>query len=807
MIKLEGLHKYFNRRKRNEIHVINDISLTLPEKGLVVLLGPSGSGKTTLLNVLGGLDSVQNGTITFDERELHGYHAGTWDKIRNEHVGYIFQNYNLLPDLSVFDNIAFVLKMMGINDKNIIETRVNYILNAVNMYPFRKKKATQLSGGQQQRVAIARAIVKNPKVVIADEPTGNLDSKNTLDIMNIIKQISEQTLVVLVTHEKNIADLYADRIIELKDGEIISDEDHISDGHHDFGPDETIYLKDLNQVDSKIDDHLNINYFSDQEASEPIQVKLIVKNKTLYLDVDSKFTNVKLVEKGSNIKIKDAHYVKKTKAELMQTSFNREEIDNSSVHREKHLMVSIKQSLWLAVKKLLQTTRRGKIMMFAFAVAGMVIAVSISMFATAVIIDPEPYMKLDKGYVRVNSSGLFTDQQIAYMYDLALDDPSYVINPHGELSAPFITPQNTNASLSLRGQINLISLLDEKDIKKGGLPEEGMDGILITSAIADELISSYEGQDFGIWNEDGLLSESVRIANQSIPITGIVESGIPMVYMNESLTLEHLIFTQNSEFNINLNVLSEVSASDLLYGSMPANDDEYVVSEGLMTLLLPFGDLSSLSYPYTYNEIIISGVVSGDDATMYMRLETFYRRYLNEQRTVYIHSDNASELINKLEADDVLTGTFTDLYQSAYDSLKEQQQLILASSITTFAILIGASLVGVYFVIRSSLISRIYEISVYRALGVHKKDIFSSFIIEIIILTTVSTLIGYIVATLLLSKLSAGLLGELSFIIVTPVTIFSGLILVYGLNVLAGIMPVYFLLRKTPAQILSQYDI
>ena len=108
--------------------------------------------------------------------------------------------------------------MMGINDESIIKERVEYILHAVHMYPFRKKLATQLSGGQQQRVAIARAIVKNPNVVIADEPTGNLDSKNTLDIMNIIKQISEQTLVVLVTHEQHIAKLYADRIIEIKDG-------------------------------------------------------------------------------------------------------------------------------------------------------------------------------------------------------------------------------------------------------------------------------------------------------------------------------------------------------------------------------------------------------------------------------------------------------------------------------------------------------------------------------------------------------------------------------------------------------------
>ncbi|MFA7589576.1 MAG: ATP-binding cassette domain-containing protein, partial [Acholeplasmataceae bacterium] len=173
MIKLEQLHKYFNRRRKNEIHVLNNITFELPEKGLVVLLGTSGSGKTTLLNVLGGLDRIQSGTIHFDDQKIIGYPSHKWDTIRNEKIGYVFQNYNLLPELSVYDNIAFVLNMIGIKDVTEVQNRVHYILRAVGMYPFRKKKATQLSGGQMQRVAIARALVKNPRIIIADEPTGN----------------------------------------------------------------------------------------------------------------------------------------------------------------------------------------------------------------------------------------------------------------------------------------------------------------------------------------------------------------------------------------------------------------------------------------------------------------------------------------------------------------------------------------------------------------------------------------------------------------------------------------------------------
>ena len=311
MIRVNKLNKYFNRFKKNEIHVLNDITLDFPDRGLVVLLGPSGSGKTTLLNVLGGLDKVQSGTIDFDMDTIEGYDTKTWDKIRNEAVGYIFQNYNLLPELSVFDNIAFVLKMIGIQDPEIIEKRVNYILHAVNMYPFRKKRALQLSGGQQQRVAIARALVKNPRIIIADEPTGNLDSKNTQEIMNIIKQISLEKLVVLVTHEKDIARFYGDRIIELKDGQIISDSSNDQNNEHQFTNEDIIYLKDLNQLSDQNDNHLETALYSDHPEEEKIEDKLIVKNKTLYLDVKTNYKKIKLIDQHSAVVIKDKHFVKK----------------------------------------------------------------------------------------------------------------------------------------------------------------------------------------------------------------------------------------------------------------------------------------------------------------------------------------------------------------------------------------------------------------------------------------------------------------------------------------------------------------
>lgn len=174
MVKLENVNKYFNRHKKNEIHIINNTSLEFEEKGLVSLLGESGSGKTTLLNAIGGLDKVNKGNIYINGKKITHKTAHTIDKIRNLNIGYIFQDYKLIDNLTVFENVAMALKMIGIKDKEEIQKRVNYVLEAVKMYRYRNRPAKMLSGGERQRVSIARAIVKNPNIVIADEPTRKL---------------------------------------------------------------------------------------------------------------------------------------------------------------------------------------------------------------------------------------------------------------------------------------------------------------------------------------------------------------------------------------------------------------------------------------------------------------------------------------------------------------------------------------------------------------------------------------------------------------------------------------------------------
>ena len=152
MIKLKNVYKSFNKGRSNEVKAVNDVTIAFPAKGIVTLFGHSGSGKTTILNIVGGLDKPTSGEILFEGRKIYDF-----DNIRSKRIGYVFQNYNLFNNLSVFDNVAFVLKMLGVNDDEFIKERVEYTLDLVNMLPFKRKKANELSGGQQQRVAIARA--------------------------------------------------------------------------------------------------------------------------------------------------------------------------------------------------------------------------------------------------------------------------------------------------------------------------------------------------------------------------------------------------------------------------------------------------------------------------------------------------------------------------------------------------------------------------------------------------------------------------------------------------------------------------
>ena len=218
-IKVENIVKIFNRHSRNANKVLKGVSFELPDKGLVCIFGKSGSGKTTLLNIIGGLEKADSGKVYIDGECT----SGKTDKIRNAKIGFIFQNYYLEKGYTIAEILRNQMIIAGFKDEKEIARRTEEALKLVDMERFKNKLGDALSGGQQQRVAIARAIVKGSDVILADEPTGNLDAENTMKVMDILKEISKTQLVVIVTHEVSLIKKYADSHIKIVDGELVED--------------------------------------------------------------------------------------------------------------------------------------------------------------------------------------------------------------------------------------------------------------------------------------------------------------------------------------------------------------------------------------------------------------------------------------------------------------------------------------------------------------------------------------------------------------------------------------------------------
>lgn len=219
MLQVRDLTKRYTT-KGETVEALHGVSVDFPEKGMVFLLGKSGSGKSTLLNLAGGLDEPDEGEIIVKGKSSKEFTPADFDSYRNTYIGFIFQEYNILNELTVGENVALALELQGRpRDREHVEE----LLKMVDMQGYYDRKPNTLSGGQKQRIAIARALVKEPEIIMGDEPTGALDSQTGAQVFDTLKKLSREKLVVIVSHDRDFAEAYADRIIELKDGRIISD--------------------------------------------------------------------------------------------------------------------------------------------------------------------------------------------------------------------------------------------------------------------------------------------------------------------------------------------------------------------------------------------------------------------------------------------------------------------------------------------------------------------------------------------------------------------------------------------------------
>ena len=222
MLKLQQIVKDYQAGDTT-VHALRGVSLQFRESEFVAILGHSGCGKTTLLNIIGGLDQYTSGDLVINGKSTKDFSDSDWDSYRNHSIGFVFQSYNLIPHQTVLSNVELALTLSGVS-KSERRERAKKALESVGLGDQLDKKPNQMSGGQMQRVAIARALVNDPDILLADEPTGALDSETSVQVMEILKNISKDRLIIMVTHNPELASKYATRTVRLLDGRIVGDD-------------------------------------------------------------------------------------------------------------------------------------------------------------------------------------------------------------------------------------------------------------------------------------------------------------------------------------------------------------------------------------------------------------------------------------------------------------------------------------------------------------------------------------------------------------------------------------------------------
>ena len=810
MIRLEHVNKYFNKGKKNEIHVINDLNLKLNNNGLVCLLGPSGCGKTTILNAVGGLDKVRNGKIYIDDERITKRSIKKIDKIRNLKVGYIFQDYKLIDSLSVFDNVALVLKMIGIKDKDEIKKRVDYVLETLNIYRYRYRLASMLSGGERQRVAIARAIVKDPDIILADEPTGNLDSKNTLEIMNIIKCISKKRLVILVTHEVNLAKFYADRIIELEDGKVIKDYENETKDFLDYRLENNIYLKDI-KYHNDFNDKLNkISVYNDNNN---LDITLVVKNGNIYIKSNSN-EKIEVIDSNSNVNLIDDHYKKIDYDEVSKYEFNFDKVINNNYKKKYSSIYNLKSMITSGFKKISNYSPIKKFLLLGYMAASMFILFSIARMASAFVINDEDFVKSNNNYVSV-AVGKIDEKK----YNDILSVPGIKYSVIGDSLVGFKITYNTllqnyDVSDLLVGSISGLSLISDKDLIYGEMPKNDYEVVVDIMSAKTLFDSENHAKSAGLLSEKDLIGMNISVDNvKDFKIVGITDLKSPSIYIKENLIVDVVNNTsyQDSSDDYYFPVADkdsnyanyETYDYTLKNGRVPSGDYEVLVNYDLKDLYELNKNIDTKINGKKLKVVGYYVTKNNDNNILIVNSKMITYTLFDNNSTMTLATDNKDELVSKLQEKDY--NAINSYDKNRNDYIKENKASV--NSIIVFtSVILAISLIEIYLMIRSSFLSRIKEVGIYRAIGVKKSDIYKMFASEIMAINLTATLGGIILMGAILYNVSKmKVLG--SMVVLNGTTVGLALLISFGFNLIMGLIPVYRVVRKIPSEILARHDI
>ena len=832
MLKVQNVDKYFYRRRSNQIHVINGTSLEFGENGLTALLGPSGCGKTTLLNVIGGLDKVDKGKIYINGKRITGRTAGAVDKIRNLNIGYIFQNYNLINNMTVFENVAMVLKMVGIKDKKEIKEKVEYALELVGMYRYRKRYADMLSGGERQRVGIARAIVKNPSIIIADEPTGNLDSANTLEVMNIIKAISREKLVILVTHEESLAEFYADRIIRLKDGKVISDEVNKNVEGLDYRIENRIYLKDIKDNKTYGDGEHSLRVFN--ESGEKVDLDIVISRGNIFINSRNNRSRVEIVDDNSSIELVDDHYRAMTAEEAEARKFHAERFAASKPLRHSSIY-NVFTMLASGFKTVSNYHILKKVLLAGFVASAMFITYAVSNVAGILNMPDEKFVQDDISYLGVEEQKISVDDYLSYESDPSV---AYAMPGAGRIYMKMKFDeywQTSTGGVVFGGSLSSSEDLQKEDIKYGSLPEKKYD------VVVDELVlqrlkkNYYEIIMAGYKNADELVGRHLTLKNlPEFTIVGITDKKSPCIYASPDLFINMLANNGGENDYYDLEEDTEESEGDVQYddegnvkavtplpaklidyalyskdlklteGSKSPENDYEVLIDNDYSKYMKIG--SEIKTKINGHKLKIVGHYTSDTVKgkFFVNTNTIKYRLIPELENMTIKPAESKEAT--IAALEEKGAKVRDLYESQKKEYRNERLSVIKTFLVVAGIIIIISLVEVFLMMRASFLSRIKEVGTLRAIGVKKSDIYKMFMGEIIAITCLASIPGWLFMNYIVSKLqNISVVSDM--LICNQMTVLGSLAIIFAFNLLFGLIPVMHTLAKRPAAILARTDV
>ena len=805
MLKAKNLNKYYSRFPKKPLHVIDNTTVEIPETGIIAVVGPSGAGKTTLINTISGLDSFKDGSISFEDVVMTHYSNHIADKLRMKNYGFIFQNYYLLEKETVYQNVRIALDAFDISEAEK-KKRINYVLNQLGIAKYTNKLVTSLSGGEQQRVSIARALVKSPRIIFADEPTGSLDEKTTFTVFNILKKISKNCAVFIVTHEKDVISYYADYILELDNGVVIKEFKPTKPEKKSLAVDQNIYLSELDEVKKETIEDLSVNIYSDH-SNNPGDIKIAIKEGKIYLEASSNI--VVLNEQSEN------HILEGKKRELedyVDEDFNYElePLEYSDNHirfsnifkkgyqnyRRKSHIKNILKGVCLIFSAVLMVLMQS---VNSIQAADLSSDLSSSKGNLYVEIEPnDPHVdsyRIAIGYRVLTELLLESDLPVELYYEskdrLSFEYPSFYQIQNGKYELPghdFID----------------IDYLDSNSLVFGHMPtnphEVVIDEYVLKKMIGDTLLKTAI-TDYGYFIDKTLSSNRF---DYKLTICGVCRTKSPTIYGYEGLTmLRSYYMTHMDVIDIDyareLYPDLEILKTDLKPGCCYRRTDY---------INLYLSDYMHTDETFLYDELPYDLVINRSDFDLIKKNTTdsndIYLYVANhDYRTVQLFADDVKFYLKNIGIDVNinLVHRYQNQYDKAVSDLNDILRITLLIALIVGAIAIVLIIISTYF----SMLNQIADIAVYRSLGYSRFYLGLIYFVELLILSLIYCFAGGILSYFVMFVLDV--IPLVPFALATPiiqmVLISLGLV---ALITIIGIVPVMLVFGLTPAKIYSKYN-